>query len=77
MVSASYCEPHAVFNTHTHAGELVFFHGLGNHVLVLNSMRVITDLLEKRATVYSDRPSFTVVGELMGLGQVRVPLLVL
>ena len=37
-------------------------------------MRVIADLLEKRATVYSDRPTFTVVGELMGLGQVRVLL---
>ncbi|KAJ3552582.1 hypothetical protein NM688_g4079 [Phlebia brevispora] len=55
-------------------GDLVFFHGLGNHVLVLNSMKGIIDLLEKRATMYSDRPSFTVVGELMGLGQ-SMPLL--
>ncbi|KAF7799349.1 hypothetical protein EIP86_010581 [Pleurotus ostreatoroseus] len=59
---------------HAMYGELVFFHGLGNYVLVLNSMRVIADLLEKRATVYSDRPTFTVVGELMGLGQ-SMPLL--
>ncbi len=34
------------------------------------------DLLEKRAAVYSDRPNFTVVGELMGLNQVK-PALVL
>ena len=49
----------------------MFFHGLGNNVLVINSMKTINDLLEKRGNVYSDRPNFTVVGELMGLGQVR------
>lgn len=53
------------------AGDLLFFHGLGNHVLVLNSLKPINDLLEKRANIYSDRPKFTVVGELMGLQQVR------
>nr|VWP02507.1 Arg-6 protein [Ganoderma boninense] len=52
-------------------GDLVFFHGLGNRVLVLNSMKAINDLLEKKGSIYSDRPSFTVVGDLMGLGQVR------
>ncbi|EKM50920.1 uncharacterized protein PHACADRAFT_151345 [Phanerochaete carnosa HHB-10118-sp] len=56
------------------AGDLVFFHGLGNNLLVLNSMKAVQDLLEKRADIYSDRPAFTVVGELMGLGQ-SMPLL--
>ncbi|KAI0764639.1 cytochrome P450 [Fomes fomentarius] len=55
-------------------GDYVFFHGLGNGILVLNSTKAITDLLEKRAAVYSDRPNFTVVGELMGLNQ-SMPLL--
>ncbi|KAI0746370.1 cytochrome P450 [Daedaleopsis nitida] len=55
-------------------GDMVFFHGLGTKVLVLNSMEVITELLEKRSSVYSDRPKFTVVGDLMGLGQ-SMPLL--
>ncbi|EJF59311.1 cytochrome P450 [Dichomitus squalens LYAD-421 SS1] len=55
-------------------GDLVFFHGLGNNILVLNSMKAINDLLEKKGSIYSDRPSFTVVGELMGLGQ-SMPLL--
>ena len=53
-------------------GDLVFFHGLGNNILVLNSMKAINDLLEKKGSIYSDRPSFTVVGELMGLGQVSI-----
>ncbi|OBZ74343.1 O-methylsterigmatocystin oxidoreductase [Grifola frondosa] len=55
-------------------GDLVFLHGLGNQVLVLNSMKAINDLVDKRANVYSHRPVFTVVGELMGLGQ-SMPLL--
>ncbi|TFK80436.1 cytochrome P450 [Polyporus arcularius HHB13444] len=55
-------------------GDLVFFHGLGTRILVLNSMKTIADLLEKRGNIYSDRPNFTVVGELMDLGQ-SMPLL--
>lgn len=53
-----------------YAGNLVFFHGLGNYILVLNSLEAIQDLLDKRGPNYSHRPVFTVVGELMGLGQV-------
>lgn len=55
-------------------GDLVYFHGLGNNVLVLNSMEAIKDLLEKKSRIYSDRPIFTVVGTMMGLGQ-SLPLL--
>lgn len=51
-------------------GEVMYFHGLGNRILVLNSLRTISDLLDKRTHIYSDRPIFTVVGELMGLAQV-------
>ena len=57
---------------HLVTGDLVFFHGLGNNILVLNSMKAINDLLEKKGSIYSDWPSFTVVGELMGLGQVSI-----
>ncbi|KAI0635410.1 cytochrome P450 [Trametes polyzona] len=55
-------------------GDLVFFHGLGNNILVLNSLEAIHDLFYKRGAIYSDRPAFTVVGELMGLGQSMVLL---
>ncbi|KAJ7618383.1 cytochrome P450 [Roridomyces roridus] len=51
--------------------DILFFHGLGNSILVLNSMEAITDLLDKEGGISSDRPVFTVVGELMGLGQAR------
>ncbi|KAF9266555.1 cytochrome P450 [Marasmius fiardii PR-910] len=48
-------------------GDLTYLHGLGNKVLVLNSLSTINDLLHKRSGVYSQRPIFTVAGELMGL----------
>ncbi|KAI0746389.1 cytochrome P450 [Daedaleopsis nitida] len=55
-------------------GDLVFFHGFGTRVLVLNSMNAINDLLEKRSRIYSDRPVYTVACELIGLGN-GIPLL--
>lgn len=40
--------------------------------MILNTMEVVTDLLERKAVIYSDRPSFVMVGELMGLNQVSI-----
>jgi cytochrome P450 len=37
-------------------------------------MATVKDLLERRSNTYSDRPAFTVVGEMMQLGQ-SMPLL--
>ncbi|KAJ6489644.1 cytochrome P450 [Mycena vitilis] len=55
-------------------GDLVFFHGLGNNILAVNTLEAVSDLLDKRGNIYSHRPEFTVVGELMALGQ-SMPLL--
>lgn len=38
-------------------GEIISVRALGQPVIVLNSWRVAKDLLEKRGTIYSDRPS--------------------
>lgn len=56
-----------------HAGDVVYLDVLGNSILVLNSLEAINDLFDKQALNYSDRPTFTMVGELMGLDQVRNP----
>ncbi|KJA28899.1 hypothetical protein HYPSUDRAFT_33334 [Hypholoma sublateritium FD-334 SS-4] len=55
-------------------GDIVHLHGMGTHIFSLNSLEVIEDLLGKRGHIYSHRPVFTVVGELMGLDQ-STPLL--
>ncbi|KII83625.1 hypothetical protein PLICRDRAFT_148005 [Plicaturopsis crispa FD-325 SS-3] len=56
-------------------GDLVYFKGLGNSVLVLNTLKAVNDLLERRGNIYSHRPILTMVGELMGLthGMVMMP----
>ncbi|KAF9561003.1 cytochrome P450 [Agrocybe pediades] len=55
-------------------GDIIYFEALGNRVIVLNSLEVAHDLLETRAHIYSDRPSFTMIGELIGLGK-SLPML--
>lgn len=51
-------------------GDVVYLRILGNSIVVLNSMNSIRDLFERRAYNYSHRPTFTMVGELMGLDRV-------
>ncbi|KAK7061235.1 cytochrome P450 [Favolaschia claudopus] len=38
-------------------GDLVFFEVFGNKFLILNSLKATTDLLDKRASIYSERPT--------------------
>ncbi|KAJ7619659.1 cytochrome P450 [Roridomyces roridus] len=47
-------------------GDLIYIRVLGNPILVLNSVTVASDLLEKRSSKYSSRPVRTMVVELMG-----------
>ncbi|EMD36016.1 hypothetical protein CERSUDRAFT_52754 [Gelatoporia subvermispora B] len=51
-------------------GDLVYFRGLGKSVLVINSLKAMTDLLEKRANIYSGRPHLVFGHELMGLDRI-------
>ncbi|KAG1849428.1 cytochrome P450 [Suillus subalutaceus] len=55
-------------------GDVVYAEALGNSILILNTIESVTDLLVKEPTVYSDRPTFTMVGELMGLDK-SMPML--
>ncbi|GBE78227.1 Multifunctional cytochrome P450 monooxygenase af510 [Sparassis crispa] len=47
-------------------GDLVYIYVFGNPVVVLNSARVVNDLLEKRSSIYSSRPFRSMVTQLMG-----------
>jgi hypothetical protein len=40
-------------------GHIVYYRILGKDIVVLNTIKAIKDLLEKRGDVYSDRPVFT------------------
>ncbi|KAF9055433.1 cytochrome P450 [Hymenopellis radicata] len=46
-------------------GEIISYKVLGHPVVVVNSARVANELFEKRSNIYSDRPSFHMVSDLM------------
>ena len=45
-------------------GDVVYIHVLGQSLVFLNSTEAAFDLLDKRGSIYSDKPSFVMVGEL-------------
>ncbi|TCD61489.1 hypothetical protein EIP91_008372 [Steccherinum ochraceum] len=47
-------------------GDLVYFSGLGNSILSINSYNVANDLLNKKGSIYSDRPRLPKTKELDG-----------
>ncbi|KIJ60639.1 hypothetical protein HYDPIDRAFT_116936 [Hydnomerulius pinastri MD-312] len=52
-----------------YGSDLVYLRSFGTGVLVINSSSAVTELFEKQSSFYSDRPTFTMAGELIGLDQ--------
>ena len=46
------------------SGKMMYLSALGQGILVINSQRVATDLLEKQSNIYSDRMRFISAGEI-------------
>ena len=67
---ASLIYVHSTISLSVCPGDVIYFHGFGNNVVVLNSLEAITELFEKRAQNYSHRPQFTFLCELLGTGRV-------
>lgn len=45
-------------------GDVVYVSALGQSIVILNSAQAISDLLEHRGAVYSDRVKMVMAGEL-------------
>ncbi|KAI0056009.1 hypothetical protein BV25DRAFT_1778561, partial [Artomyces pyxidatus] len=45
-------------------GEIMYLRVPGMSIIVLNSLRVAADLLDRRATIYSDRPRLILTSEI-------------
>ncbi|KAI0316083.1 cytochrome P450 [Amylostereum chailletii] len=63
--------PHRIVHMHLpnlspSQGDVMRFTSLGETTIVLSSARAVSDLLEARGAIYSDRPSTTMAGELVG-----------
>ncbi|XP_006464041.1 hypothetical protein AGABI2DRAFT_226079 [Agaricus bisporus var. bisporus H97] len=46
--------------------ELLYVNVFGTNIVILNSLRVINELLDKKSSIYSSRPQRVMVSELMG-----------
>jgi hypothetical protein len=46
-------------------GDLTYLNAAGQPIVVINSQRVAVELLDRRAAIYSDRPSNVVVCDIM------------
>ena len=46
------------------SGDMIYLNVLGQHIIILSSLEVITDLFEKRSSNYSGRMHTTMVNEL-------------
>ena len=50
-------------------GSVVYSSIFGRSVIVINSVQAALDLLDKRSSIYSDRPRLIMLGELIGWDQ--------
>ena len=48
----------------SHAGGVSYARVLNQDIIVLNSRKAAFDLLDRRSTIYSTRPSFVIASEL-------------
>ncbi|KAG8956971.1 hypothetical protein FRC00_004648 [Tulasnella sp. 408] len=47
-------------------GPMTFVKVPGSNILIINSYEAATDLLDKRGTLYADRPRMVMMGEMIG-----------
>ncbi|KAF8198529.1 cytochrome P450 [Pholiota molesta] len=48
--------------------DILHLRAAGNDIVILNSFKVASDLFDKKSSIYSSRPQFTLLSELMGWG---------
>jgi hypothetical protein len=49
-------------------GDMIYLNTLGQPILVVNSLKVAAELLDRRANIYSDRPRMIVANEILSGG---------
>ncbi|KIJ48753.1 hypothetical protein M422DRAFT_28227 [Sphaerobolus stellatus SS14] len=49
-------------------GEIVYLKIVNTDVIVVNSRRMVYELFDKRSAIYSDRPNFSMLNDVMGFG---------
>ncbi|KAF9063065.1 cytochrome P450 [Rhodocollybia butyracea] len=55
-----------------YGSDIIHLSALGNSIIVLDSAQAVSDLLEKRSSLYSSRPKSTMLNELLGWGGITI-----
>lgn len=55
-------------------GDVCSVSTFGTRLIILNSPKAVTDLMDKRSAIYSNRPTYTMAGKLCGWNDVLVLL---
>ena len=55
----------SVIYYHTTSEHMMFLNALGQPILVINSLKTAFELLDRRAHIYSDRPSHIVANKIL------------
>ena len=51
-----------------HTGDIFYLNAAGQPIVVISSQKIASELLERRASIYSDRPRWIVASEIMTKG---------
>jgi hypothetical protein len=65
MVSASFFPVSCVSKVFS-VGDITHIEVLGQHIIVLNSVKTAMEMLDSKSALYSDRPVLPMAGELVG-----------
>lgn len=65
MVNLEFCSTESLNIYLTYPGPLVYLNVAGQPIIVLNSHKVAADLLDRRASIYSDRPPNIVASDML------------
>jgi hypothetical protein len=57
---------HHVFLKVFSVGDITHIEVLGRHIIVLNSVKTAMEMMDRKSTLYSDRPVLPMAGELVG-----------
>ena len=57
-----------------HTGDIIYLSAMGQPIVVLNDFNIAIELLDRRAGIYSDRPSFIVANGILS-GGLQLPVM--
>ena len=70
LMPARFSLLHGRMLTNPFAGEITYLNVIGQKMIILNSSKAAVDLLDKRSSIYSNRPVVMMAGEIVGWNKI-------